>query len=106
MKYRQEGPMVADATMDRFWSYVCKDVAGCDCWNWTSYGDNHGNPSFRIDGRRYAARKLLYHMVIADVPPAHFVVVSCRNRLCMNPAHFAIVPSVLIGGWYADDNGA
>ena len=103
MKYRAKGPILLAGVLDNLWSKVCRDGGDNACWDWTSFCDERGNPSFRADpngGRRYNAKKLLYDMIVWDVPSVRFVASTCKNRLCMNPRHLTIVTFSQLRGWY------
>jgi hypothetical protein len=100
MKYRANGPTVSDKEIERLWARIDTDNEGCDCWPWLAVCDICGNPRFCSDSMQYDARKLLYSMLVADVPRGHVVVNTCKRRVCMNPEHLTVEPFVRARGWY------
>ena len=100
MQHRKDGPTVSVEDIERLWDRIDTDSTDCDCWPWLAVCDICGNPRFCISDRQYDARKLLYSMLIADVPPKHVVVNTCKRRLCMNPEHLTIEPFIRARGWY------
>lgn len=75
----------------RFWSKV--DVKRHDgaCWEWTGKKTGHGYGIFRIGPRdglvNLCSHRVAYELVHGPVPEGLFVLHSCDNRPCCNPAH-------------------
>lgn len=63
-----------------FWSFVdCKGSEECWLWQGGRNGDCYGY----FKQRR--AHRLAYYLTYGQ--PKHFVLHTCRNRLCCNPKH-------------------
>lgn len=82
---------------ERFWSKT--DRTG-ECWVWTGArrsadqygGGTYGVLSQQTDGRRvhsYAHRRA-YELTYGPIPPGLFVLHSCDNPPCINPAHLSL----------------
>jgi hypothetical protein len=100
MPLRTDVPIPTGETMERFWSYLCTDGGDDACWPWTSFCDQHGNPTFRIGTKRYNARTLIYRLFVWDIPPKQHIVATCKNRICMNAEHLTLVPISMSYRWY------
>jgi hypothetical protein len=79
----------ADNHARRFWRFVTK---GDGCWQWSGYLHKQGFGTFQLDmddGRRVTtvAPRFSYELHIGAVPDGHYVLQSCGNRACVNPAH-------------------
>ena len=74
---------------DRLWNKV--DATG-DCWLWTA-SQRMGYGSFRYDGKLRYAHRLVYELLIGDIPNGLTVEHHCRVRTCVNPAHLSLMTS-------------
>ncbi len=70
----------------RFVRYIEKDpVMGC--WNWTG-GGSIGHSQFGISqGQVHSVHRAAWLLFRGDVPKGKYVVRTCPNPLCVNPAH-------------------
>lgn len=62
------------------------------CWNWRAYRDPLGYGRLKIGGRRpgnrwWKAHRLVYTLLVGDVPTDLVMDHLCRNRACVNPDH-------------------
>lgn len=67
----------------RFWSRVEKTDG---CWLWAGYPTG-GYGRIRVDGRRMAAHRFAYELLVGPIPDGLVIDHLCRNPLCVNPAH-------------------
>jgi predicted XRE-type DNA-binding protein len=78
--------------VSRFWSKVDKGH-GHSCWLWTGAIDARGGLMTRGGGQAagdIGARKLSWLINIGTIPEGKRIIPSCKNPLCVNPAHFKI----------------
>lgn len=61
------------------------------CWLWTGsvVGDGYGE--FQYMGKRYSAHRLALQLDGRPVPRGMHADHTCRNKLCVNPAHLRVV---------------
>lgn len=76
-----------DAERARFAKYVRKSD---DCWIWTAGRYPGGYGSFYLRGRAHAASRVALAMSGVVVRPGDFVLHSCDNPPCVNPAHLRV----------------
>ncbi len=85
------------SSINDIWKYV--DRRGADeCWNWKRGTNTTGYGSVRFMGVKYAAHRLAFAAANggitlnapADRSGGGFVLHSCDNRLCCNPAHLVL----------------
>ena len=74
--------------MERFWSKVEKSK---DCWVWRAACEN-GYPIFRFEGKSTRAKRVAFILEFGNIPRDQVVASTCRNNLCVNPAHLALAP--------------
>lgn len=66
-----------------------------DCWYWTGKVDTTGYGSFGLkdngNSRTRTAHKIVYEVLVGQVPQGMQLDHLCRNRLCVNPEHLEVV---------------
>ena len=74
------------AALDRFWSFVQKDDAGCWLWTGGSFSSN-GYGRFWYLGTKVQAHRWSYEQFVGPIPDGLEVDHLCRVRHCVNPKH-------------------
>ncbi len=75
---------------ERFWSKVDKSGGDTACWPWMMSVDKDGYGQYRLHGRRgrnLKAHRIAYQIANGSIDPELFVLHSCDNPPCCNPAH-------------------
>ena len=70
---------------ERFWDKVERLDDGCWLWTASTYG--HGYGQFGQDGRKFAAHRIAYELLVGPIPQGLVLDHLCRVRHCVNPAH-------------------
>lgn len=58
-----------------------------NCWVWTWSLDRHGYGQVRLNGTTRRAHRVIYELLVDDVPKNLDMDHLCRNRACVNPEH-------------------
>lgn len=74
---------VADQ-IDLFWSRVEK---GNGCWEWRGGRNGHGYGGMYFNGRVQHAHRVSWQIVNGPIPRWQWILHSCDNKGCVNPAH-------------------
>ena len=74
-------------TCNRLLSRSADDAAtGCRVWNGRiNKPGGYGRIGYRY--RQWRAHRLIYHLLVGDVPAGMELMHSCDNPLCINPNH-------------------
>lgn len=72
---------------DSFWARV--DKSG-DCWEWTGAKKPAGYGAFNANGVSHNAHRYSYALASGPIAPGMFVMHSCDNPSCVNPAHLSL----------------
>lgn len=73
----------------RFWRNVDRR-SGSECWPWTGSIGSGGYGAFSIRGKQLTASRRAYELTFGAIPEGLFVLHSCDNRPCCNPAHLRV----------------
>lgn len=71
---------------ERFWAKV--DKFGPErCWEWIANTDEWGYGLIKIGARNVRAHRVSYELAFGPIPDGLWVLHSCDNPPCCNPAH-------------------
>lgn len=76
---------ILDELPDRVRSKIQVDEAGC--WVWTASMYNGGYGRIRFEKKDYVAHRLVYELLVSQIPAGLQLDHLCRVRTCVNPAH-------------------
>lgn len=72
--------------------YVINETT--NCWEWKASLNNIGYPFFRYINKdinkMMNASRVSYELHYGPIPNKHFVIHTCNNKKCVNPAHLTI----------------
>lgn len=71
--------------MKRLWDKVKIKEDGC--WEWTGAKNHKGYGYIGIDGKNIRVHRLVYEMMVKEIPDGLCLDHLCRNRACVNPNH-------------------
>ena len=80
---------------ERFWEKVDKTDNDFECWLWVGArtggwnGDRYGH--MWVDGKMMYAHRVSYMIEYGGIPALADIHHTCRNPLCVNPAHLESV---------------
>ena len=69
---------------ERFWA---KGEKTQECWNWTGARTPDGYGKFRVGHSYVRASRFAYQGLVGSLEPDLLLRHTCRNSLCVNPAH-------------------
>lgn len=75
-------------TKKRFLSHVRFDASGC--WIWQS-AQRNGYGQFRWNRKSISSHRTSYLLFIGEVEKGKHLHHACKNKLCVNPEHLALV---------------
>lgn len=85
------GPLLETPLQERFWSNVDTSGGADACWPWTACRRRKGYGAFTVASRLMVASRLAWmshHK--EEIPEGLFVLHSCHNPPCCNPAHLRV----------------
>ena len=79
---------LTDSDIERTMSYISKSN---DCWVWLGKpaSTGYGQIGFgkRSERKTRNAHRVVYELLVGDIPEGKQLDHLCRNRMCVNPAH-------------------
>jgi hypothetical protein len=75
---------------EKFWARVDMSAGPDACWPWTGYLRKDGRGSVGVGDRRLQTHRVALGSGIGLPEPAGFVLHSCDNPRCCNPAHLRV----------------
>ena len=69
-----------------------------DCWLWLHSLDGTGHPKARYGSKIVGVTRLAYQAWHGALAPQVHVFTTCRNLLCVNPAHLTLKAPTRISG--------
>lgn len=57
------------------------------CWLWIGAHDRRGYGTFHHRDRTYKAHRVVYTLLVGEIPPGKLLLHSCDNPACVNPEH-------------------
>ena len=82
---------MGDSLHDRFWSFVTKTDT---CWLWTGRSLNHGYGQYWVNGKRWIASRLAWHLTYGSIPTNQHVCHKCDVPQCVRPDHLFLARQV------------
>lgn len=67
-----------------FWSRVRR---GKGCWEWQGARNHDGYGTLWVGRRKVRAHRLVWELVVGEIPDGLYVLHRCDNPPCCNPAH-------------------
>lgn len=74
-------------TYGDFWSYVDKGETDEDCWLWNGATQATGYGICRHEGKTRRAHRVVYTLLVGEIPEGLHLDHLCRVRSCVNPKH-------------------
>ena len=72
------------ANISRLWNKI--EITD-DCWIWWGAINSNGYGNLQYDNKPYRAHRLVYQILVGEIPKGLQLDHLCRNRACVNPAH-------------------
>jgi hypothetical protein len=69
--------------------------ANSGCWIWDRPDNKQGYGRFSFGGRRYLAHRAAFILLRGGIAPGMVLDHTCRNPICVNPAHLEAVSQVV-----------
>lgn len=74
---------------DRLHEFYEADESGC--WIWNRHTQTSGYGQIRVAGRLHLAHRLVYTMLVGEIPSDGVMDHKCHVRRCVNPDHLQVV---------------
>ena len=70
---------------------IAQPVNPFGCWEWLGWKNSDGYGYFDFGRTKVKAHRLIYEMMVGDIPEDRVLDHLCQNRSCVNPYHIEIV---------------
>ena len=84
----------------RFWEKVERSQRGC--WLWRGVRDENGYGLFRVNQQYVPAQRLAWALTRGPVPPRKLIILRCKTKGCVRPAHLRLGESSDLHGSVED----
>ena len=81
--------MISPGRIERSWFWDLFEVG--DCWEWQGSTSRGGYGQVRYNGQHWNVYRLVWTMLVGDIPEGMQVDHLCMNRTCANPDHLEVV---------------
>lgn len=61
------------------------------CWEWQTGTGSNGYGTVWLNGKSVSAHRAVYEALVGPVPDGLVIDHTCRNKMCVNPAHLRTV---------------
>lgn len=75
-----------DKELESFYKKIAVE-ASTGCWVWTGAPSKHGCGRLFINGTSMYSHRAAWEHFIGPIAANHRVLVTCGNRMCVNPMH-------------------
>ena len=65
------------------------------CWNWIGHISVYGYGRVYVAGEKFQAHRLIYQILVGEIPKGLGLDHLCRNRKCVNPDHLEPVTNAV-----------
>jgi hypothetical protein len=79
-------PELSRGQAAKFWAAV-KRLSAAECWPWKNAVSSSGYGRVAIGGVQLNAHRVAWSLVYGLIPESMFILHTCDNRRCCNPAH-------------------
>lgn len=62
-----------------------------DCWVWTGARTVSGYGQVRVGSKQLYVHRVVYEMLVDEIPEGMTIDHLCREKACANPAHLEVV---------------
>lgn len=84
-----ETMQLTDRQLNNAWAKVDVHLED-ECWWWTGSRTRGGYGQFMVGQAPRRAHRVMYQIMIGDIPDGMLLDHSCRNPLCVNPKHMRV----------------
>lgn len=82
-------PVQPKNSIDTILSRVNK-LCNNHCWEWQGAKNNDGYGLIRYRGKRQGVHRVVYELMVGNIPKDYYVCHKCDNPSCCNPDHLFI----------------